>query len=128
LKHFFFSLHSSSNHVFLGNVFLFLHFFLALACSASWSRRVNLCAHSFAGETDNSVWRDAILLQKSRFENISANLSYGVCSTCTGDSVSSSICEHTPSWCVSILSNTSCSKFFESIFILLMRKKDPGFC
>ena len=38
LKRFFFSLHSSSNHVFLGNVFLFLRFFLVLACSASWSR------------------------------------------------------------------------------------------
>ena len=65
LKHFFFSLHSSSNHVFLGNVFLFLRFFLALACSASWSRHVNLCAHSVAGKTDSSVWRDAISCYKN---------------------------------------------------------------
>ena len=54
LKHFFFSLHSSSNHVFLGNVFLFLRLFLVLARSISWSRHVNLCAHSVAEETDSS--------------------------------------------------------------------------
>ena len=77
LKLFFFSLHSSSNHVFLGSVFLVLDFFLFRTCRESWSRHVNFCAHSVAGEVESSALRDATLLQKSMFENVSGKFFYG---------------------------------------------------
>ena len=127
LKLFFFSLHvhSSSNHVFLGNVFLVLGFFLFRTCRESWSRHVNFCAHSVAGEVESSALRDATLLQKSIFENVSASFSTDVCISLTGVFSSSSI--SSSSSCIFILSSTSSSRFFESIFSLPMWKEDPGF-